>query len=36
MIMLLRYGWRPGEGQRQGLERVSPKIWRLNDGGDAS
>jgi hypothetical protein len=32
MIMLLRYGLRPGEGQRLGLERISPKIWRLNGG----
>ena len=31
MLMLLRYGWEPGEGQRQGLERIGPKIWRLRD-----
>ena len=31
MLLLLRYGWGPGEGQRQGLERISPKIWRITD-----
>jgi esterase/lipase superfamily enzyme len=29
ILMLLRYGWQPGEGERQGLERISPNIWRL-------
>ena len=31
MIMLLRYGWRPGEGGRQGLEPISSNIWRLRE-----
>jgi len=31
MLMLLRYGWRPGEGERQGLELISPNISRLTD-----
>jgi hypothetical protein len=29
MILLLRYGLRPGEGKRRGLERLSPNIWRI-------
>jgi esterase/lipase superfamily enzyme len=35
MILLLRYGLRPGEGQRQGLEKVSPRIWRIVDSAPA-
>ena len=31
MVMLLRYGWRPGEGERLGLERLDENIWRLGD-----
>ncbi len=29
MLMLLRYGWRPGEGQRLGLERIDEQVWRI-------
>lgn len=35
MIMLLRYGWRPGEGGRQGLQPISPNIWRLTDAAQS-
>jgi len=31
ILMVLRYGWRPGEGQRQDLERVDDNIWRITD-----
>ncbi len=31
VVMLLRYGWRPGEGERRGLERLEENIWRLDD-----
>jgi len=31
MLMLLRYGWLPGEGERLGLERLDENIWRLGD-----
>ena len=31
MVMLLRYGWRPGEGERLGLERLDENIWRINE-----
>ena len=31
MLMLLRYGSKPGEGRRQELERISPRIWRIKD-----
>lgn len=31
MVMLLRYGWRPGEGVRRGLERLEENIWRIGD-----
>ena len=31
MLMLLRYGWRPGEGERRGLERLDENIWRIDD-----
>jgi len=30
IIMLLRYGWRPGEGERQGLERLGENTWRID------
>lgn len=29
VLMLLRYGWRPGEGQRLGLERIDEQVWRI-------
>ena len=29
MLMLLRYGWRPGEGKRQGLEPIGANVWRV-------
>ena len=29
MLMVLRYGWPPGEGQRRGLEPIGPNIWRI-------
>jgi len=31
MLMLLRYGWGAGQGRRDGLERISPKIWRITE-----
>jgi len=31
VVMLLRYGWLPGEGERLGLERLDENIWRLGD-----
>jgi len=31
LVMLLRYGWRPGEGERRGLERLDENIWRISD-----
>ena len=31
VLMVLRYGWRPGEGKRQGLEQVDGNIWRITD-----
>ena len=31
MLMLLRYGWRPGEGERRGLERLDENIWLIDD-----
>jgi esterase/lipase superfamily enzyme len=30
IIMLLRYGWRPGEGERHGLERLGENTWRID------
>jgi esterase/lipase superfamily enzyme len=30
IIMLLRYGWRPGEGERRGLERLGENTWRID------
>ena len=30
VLMLLRYGWRPGEGERQGLERLGENTWRID------
>lgn len=29
LLMVLRYGWRPGEGQRRGLEKIDDNIWRI-------
>jgi hypothetical protein len=29
ILMLLRYGWPPGEGKRRGLESISANIWRI-------
>ncbi len=29
VLALLRFGWRPGEGTRQGLQRVDENIWRI-------
>jgi len=29
MLMVLRYGWPPGEGQRRGIEPIGPNIWRI-------
>ncbi len=29
IIAVLRYGWRPGEGKRQGLEKLGDNTWRL-------
>jgi esterase/lipase superfamily enzyme len=29
ILMLLRYGWRPGEGQRVNLEAQGDNIWRI-------
>ena len=31
VVMLLRYGWWPGEGERRGLERLDENIWRIGD-----
>ena len=31
ILMVLRFGWRPGEGERQGLERIDDNIWRIPD-----
>ena len=31
ILMLLRYGWRPDEGQRLGLESLGDNIWRIPD-----
>ena len=30
ILMLLRYGWAPGEGERQGLERLGENTWRID------
>ena len=35
VLKVLRYGWRPGEGKRQGLERVEGNIWRITDNPQA-
>jgi hypothetical protein len=35
MILLLRYGLRPGERQRRGLEQLSPNVWRIADAAPA-
>lgn len=29
VLALLRFGWQPGEGTRQGLQRVDENIWRI-------
>ena len=31
VLMVLRYGWRPGEGERRGLERLDENIWRISE-----
>ena len=31
ILMVLRYGWRPGEGERQGLERLDENTWRISE-----
>ena len=31
ILMVLRYGWRPGEGRRQGLEPLGDGVWRIGD-----
>lgn len=31
ILMVLRYGWRPGEGERKGLEQLDKNTWRIND-----
>ncbi len=31
IVMVLRYGWRPGEGRRQGLEPIGDGVWRIGD-----
>jgi len=30
MLMLLRYGWGPGEGERQGLQQLDENTWRID------
>jgi esterase/lipase superfamily enzyme len=30
ILMVLRYGLQPGEGKRQGLERLDDKFWRIS------
>ena len=31
MLMVLRYGWRPGEGGRTQLQQIDDNAWRIND-----
>jgi len=31
VLMVLRYGWRPGEGERRGLERLDENTWRISE-----
>jgi hypothetical protein len=31
ILMLLRFGWGPGEGKRQGLDAIGPNTWRITD-----
>jgi esterase/lipase superfamily enzyme len=35
IVLLLRYGFGPGEGGRRGLEQLSPNIWRIADPAPA-
>ena len=30
ILMLLRYGWKPGEGKRRGLQRLGENTWRID------
>lgn len=30
VLMLLRYGWRPGEGERRGRQRLGGNTWRID------
>ncbi len=30
ILMLLRYGWKPGEEERRGLERLGENTWRID------
>jgi hypothetical protein len=32
VLMVVRYGWRPGEGERRGLEQLDENIWRISEG----